>query len=52
MALIRFFLQNLKIPLGFIINDLLGFKWFNFKESLLTYYKEYFIFFTSPQFDI
>ena len=52
VALIRLFLNNISIPLGLIINDLLGFKWFNFKESLLTYYPEYLILFTTPQFDI
>lgn len=52
MAAIRLFFNTWNIPLGLIINDLLGFKWFNFKETLLTYYDEYFILFTSPQFDI
>lgn len=52
VAVIRLFLNAVSIPLGLIINDLLGFKWFNFKDSLMTYYPEYFILCTSPQFDI
>lgn len=50
--MLRFVLNSVSIPLGFIINNLLGINWLNFQESILHYYDEYFILFTSPQFDL
>ena len=52
VSLLRLVLNNVSIPLGFIINNLLGINWLNFQKSVLHYYNEYFILFTSPQFDL
>ena len=51
VAVARAFLNNVKIPVGFLIANFLGIDWFNFDKTLLTIYDQYFILFSSPKFN-
>lgn len=54
LPFLRFFLDNVPIPVGFFLRTLLpifGLYWLDFDDSRLECYEQYFIFMTTPKFD-